>query len=52
MSRLKANKPVHRKHNSLISKLETDDLPREIKRRKHPSFNCCHFYQTIGKPLT
>lgn len=51
MSRLKANKPVHTKQNSLISKLETDVLPGEIKRRKHPSSSGCHFYQTIGKPL-
>ena len=39
----KVNKPLHEKWNSLISKLEADDLYGEKKKEKKSLYSCCHF---------
>lgn len=45
MAKLKVNKPLHEKCNSLISKLETGDLcaKKMRKKRKKTLYSCCHF---------
>lgn len=46
MNKLEVNKPMHEKWNSLICKLETDDLHGEKNKKKEKKkslYSCCHF---------